>query len=725
LAILLAFVLASCEAETRNVASPTQITLSIDTSSASIRKSLDAVRITVSRPAGSGKDALKNGVWTSVTTLTIPRRDIFEWPLDIPVIPVNGVDDGAYFEVVVDALQGEEVLAQTRGITRFDVRAWRRFPLLIAACTDKAICESDAECHGIGCSLCDPARGCVQVTVTDPRSLANPDEDAASDAGPRDSGPGSSGDGGSPRKDGSALPPASPDAGASQGGFGECDTVDAFRCVSGQPSAREQCQDGMWMHAAPCEQGKSCVTDQDGAVGCAGPCDGTTCDDHATCDVVAGAPLCQCTPPYVGDGKTCSFDDTCAALGCDPSAECAMVSSERQCRCRSGYTGDGKSCKNIDECAASASPCDASATCTDTPGSFTCACKPGFTGDGTKCSNADECGTNPCQHGGTCSDGVNAYTCNCAGTGYSGDRCEKNVDDCSPNPCQHGAKCTDAVSDFMCSCGGTGFTGKRCDSNVDDCASNPCTHGGRCSDGVMMSSCDCTGTGFTGARCETNVNDCSPNPCMHSGRCTDGVNDFTCSCPAGYRGERCEVDINDCATNPCQHGGTCTDGVNKYTCECAVGWSGTNCQTSSCGNGTVDRGEACDPASSPDAKWKCDTTCRTARLYTFCNSNADCPTTTTFCTQNRLCQSVGCRTNSDCLPVLGKQIECYTGGCSVPCNTYMDCAPGAFCVEVEPGKKLCYGASGTVEGGSCTDNPFGCPQGATCDSEGTCIGHPG
>ena len=742
---LLFTILGACSQETKLIEAPTQVTLSVDVSSEQLRQRVDSLKVTVSRLRGKGDGALSKGDWSEPVSTVVSSGEIVQWPLDLPVIPGAGSDDTSYFEVIVDARNGEAVLAQTRCITRFIRGKWLRFPLSLEVCGQRGVCEQDDDCHGTKCSVCFAGDRCAPVIVTDPQTLPMPDVDASIDpanAVKRDAGADAAASDGRVRDTG---------ADAQQQSEETCKPEGALRCVSPESSGREKCERGKWVTTAPCEGQAACVV-RGGEARCVGACDSAECDENATCSVVAGEARCQCKPDYVGDGKMCTFDESCAALSCDSNAECVMNGASRECRCKPGYMGDGKTCTNVDECKQMPPSCDANATCTDSPGSFTCVCKAGYSGDGKTCTNADECASNPCQHGGRCMDAVGEFKCDCEGTGYTGDRCETDVNDCTPSSCMNGGKCMDAVNGFVCDCAGTGFVGKTCNSNVDDCASNPCMHGGKCTDGVQTTTCDCAGTGYTGNRCEKDVDDCMPNPCKNGGRCTDGVNDYTCTCPAGYMGDNCEIDINECARMPCQNGGRCNDGVNGYECECAAGYGGTNCETDTdrcspnpcmrsaactnlpndfrcncptgwggkrceiqmnpCGDGMIDRsaGEDCDlglPGASND-RWHCSPQCRSTTFYTYCGDGSACEGGT-ICGLGLMCTFAPCSAASDCMGPSGVGMTCVQSiECRPRCRSLGDCPPRTFC---DPDFGVCAGYKAV----DCATEPR-CPTGSLCDS---------
>lgn len=382
-----------------------------------------------------------------------------------------------------------------------------------------------------------------------------------------------------------------------QGDGQTCADVDECSTENGGCPVTATCGNTDGSRTCACNAGFQ-DTSGDGTM-CADKCTLAGCDPNTTCTIVGVDAVCTCTTPYVGDGKSCTFDQSCSLLACHANATCEVTgASARQCKCRSGFTGSGTECTNVDECQQSPNPCGANSTCQDTDGAFTCGCINGYRNTGSGCQNIDDCATNPCQNGGVCADGVGSFTCDCARTGFSGSQCQTSVNDCSPNPCLNNGSCTDGVNSASCRCP-AGFSGGRCETNINECAPNPCQNGGSCTDGVNAFTCNCA-TGFAGMRCETNSNDCSPNPCQHGGTCTDGLGTYSCKCATGYSGQQCQTNINECAPNPCLNGGTCTDGVGAYSCSCPTGFSGSRCETA-----TNWCAQQAKPAGVADSDYRC------------------------------------------------------------------------------------------------------------------------
>ena len=73
---------------------------------------------------------------------------------------------------------------------------------------------------------------------------------------------------------------------------------------------------------------------------------------------MADAAVCTCLAPYVGDGKQCSFDSTCADSHCDANARCFT-----KCTCPPNVSA----CKN-DGTPGSATQCIPGTYCQTTTG---------------------------------------------------------------------------------------------------------------------------------------------------------------------------------------------------------------------------------------------------------------------------------------------------------------------------------------------------------------------
>ncbi|HEX6242367.1 MAG TPA: hypothetical protein VFZ61_15755, partial [Polyangiales bacterium] len=113
-------------------------------------------------------------------------------------------DSAREFEVVVQALQDREVLAEARAVTSFRRDKRVVLPLSLFTCADLAALCADSSCRGPQCEACQADGSCAPVGVTDSSKLAplspsqqdEPGEDAGEDsgsaqeAGSRDASPG-------------------------------------------------------------------------------------------------------------------------------------------------------------------------------------------------------------------------------------------------------------------------------------------------------------------------------------------------------------------------------------------------------------------------------------------------------------------------------------------------------------------------------------------------------
>jgi nidogen (entactin) len=80
--------------------------------------------------------------------------------------------------------------------------------------------------------------------------------------------------------------------------------------------------------------------------------EGTTyCSPNAQCYNLLGHYECKCTPPRIGDGRICEWEESSDAYGvcsrCDVNARCITddTGSTSYCKCNSGYSGDGYECQ--------------------------------------------------------------------------------------------------------------------------------------------------------------------------------------------------------------------------------------------------------------------------------------------------------------------------------------------------------------------------------------------
>lgn len=320
--------LAACE-NTRTVDAPTQVTVRVTSTDDELRSSLTQLRVSAALRDGDG--------WRSPAVNHFPRQGL-KWPVDVPVFPRTAADSSKQFEVVVEALLNDVVLAEARAVTSFAPGRRLVLELLLFRCPGREpgeVCASQG-CRGTECMVCDPSGACVPFVAVDPATLPALSNASGSepDAGGTDSGGLDSGG-----MDGSAadaqLDAAVADAPSAEGSAPSDAQPDA-------PS-RSECDD-----THPCSMGYACTQGS-----CVSACAATKCDPNASCSLNAGVPVCTCGNGFVsipGDagGVTCARDVACDELGCDTNATCEVGSNQvRRCVCKPGYTGSGTSCAPV------------------------------------------------------------------------------------------------------------------------------------------------------------------------------------------------------------------------------------------------------------------------------------------------------------------------------------------------------------------------------------------
>lgn len=213
-------------------------------------------------------------------------------------------------------------------------------------------------------------------------------------------------------------------------------------------------------------------------------------DGHARCRLSKeGEASCSsCESGYLGDGKSCTADDECSALGCGDNTVCAGDAGDRRCECAPGYDGDASSgCQDINECDDAGSCGGDNTRCINTDGGFVCGCEDGFERVDGECKNIDECARDLdlCDPMAECKDTSPGYECSCK-EGYEGDgRGCADIDECEQDDkiCEErtGTVCNNTAGSYECVCP-PGFSG---DGKDEACA--------------------CDLNGYWGARIDTGV----------------------------------------------------------------------------------------------------------------------------------------------------------------------------------------------------------------------------
>ncbi|CAG5058827.1 unnamed protein product [Parnassius apollo] len=139
-------------------------------------------------------------------------------------------------------------------------------------------------------------------------------------------------------------------------------------------------------------------------------CNGAVCAEHASClyDDAIGVSYCHCDQGYEGEGiNQCVLKgNTCdAAHDCSLDAVCTPVDQSYQCVCRDGFVGDGYTCTPEQSCRTNPYMCDVHASCIKASEGYECECNTGYNGNGSICE------LNPRQAGNflVASDGASVF----------------------------------------------------------------------------------------------------------------------------------------------------------------------------------------------------------------------------------------------------------------------------------------------------------------------------
>ncbi len=356
-------------------------------------------------------------------------------------------------------------------------------------------------------------------------------------------------------------------------------------------------------------------------------CDGITCSNHGTCNLVNGHAVCNCDADYHAAGLNCVADSqgSCtpqqeAETNCSvlPHAHCDIYQQDGNayCFCDTGYhvNDDQTACvedANTDVCAGvDCNQYYPNSVCIDNGGSAGCSCPSGWkwNENQTECIEdiVNPCDGVACSNHGTCIVNNNGEaSCNCD-EGYHVDNSLNCIEDVV-NPCDgvdcsnHGTCIVNNNGEASCNCdeGYHADNNLNCIENVvNPCDGVACSNHGTCivnNNGEALCNCD------EGYHVDNNLSciedeitdpcddfDCSEYPNTH---CINYQGHPTCKCDEGFHLNEnktaCIQDASDlCEGINCSNHGECRINNNEAYCECDEGYqSGDNL---SCIEVTVD-----------------------------------------------------------------------------------------------------------------------------------------
>jgi len=312
---LAALVLGSCAPEIKTVASPTQVTLRIYNNDLTLLASMRALSVTFSLREGDA--------WRAYPEKTFAVSEL-RWPVDIPIIPGKREDENKQFEVVVRALDGTTVLAETRAVTAFrrDKRLVLETWLYRCPGHDKPFVCEEPDCHGQDCTICKPDGTCGAVGFTDPKEL---EEFNSNDAPGKKPVPGWTTDvdsaTGTDAGTDASMDASTPDMkdGGRDGAVndaGDPCTEGALRCDSSAGATRSVCREGKWIAATPCTADELC----DPSSSPPGQCKPSPCaGECATCAVEG---LMRCVGEASPEREVCQKGVYVPAEACPADSLC-------------------------------------------------------------------------------------------------------------------------------------------------------------------------------------------------------------------------------------------------------------------------------------------------------------------------------------------------------------------------------------------------------------------
>jgi len=108
--------------------------------------------------------------WEAVSRVRLEATQL-RLPLDLPIVPVSQNALTAPFEVIVDALDGDTRLAQTRVVGSYAVNSLRLLEVWLHSCAGQPAACVQTDCHGPQCDVCQPAGDCTEVGLSEGRDL--------------------------------------------------------------------------------------------------------------------------------------------------------------------------------------------------------------------------------------------------------------------------------------------------------------------------------------------------------------------------------------------------------------------------------------------------------------------------------------------------------------------------------------------------------------------------
>jgi hypothetical protein len=469
-----------------------------------------------------------------------------------------------------------------------------------------------------------------------------------------------------------------------------------------------------------CAGDKVCSNNQ-----CINPCrDQNSCGRGAFCYVERHKIHCRCPDNFNGDPNIlcspieptkvgcravsdCSKSESCInekcinPCNCGPNAECSVTSHIPTCRCLPGFIGNpiqgcikagcdsdsecdqDKTCYNkecINPCLVS-DPCAISATCFGQNHRSACKCLPGLQGNPfDRCERVECYSNNDCPYDHSCKNTRCVHVCR------------------ESNPCASNAICSGRDHAAQCTC----------PENLSD--GNPYTYCYKVElEALPECKFDSDCPSQTACIDESCLNPCNKlKPCAHNARCkvldSVPVRTMVCECEEGVLdtyGEcrklptsktGCESD-DECSESTSCINGQCRDPCNcgigakcqvirhRPICSCMEGYEGNpniRCQTIGCrSNSECDLDKSCVNGQCLNPCLIQPNTCaRNAECYVK-SHEAACQCREGF-KGNPLveCRAIECVSNNEC----PDDKQCMNEQCVNPCIYESKCAPRAECI---------------------------------------------